>query len=284
MAILTIGRREQSPKVVDSTQRSRDRQIDSCATRYQCIYRVNLTMHGRRPQRALRIRSAITEQIDQIKLDPTLTNDTAGGHEHESFFNGRTLRTGIKNHLGYLDNIGRQTAMANRILRHELQQRGVPKVVSPLKDNMLMNQPGMLLEMRTQTRRIAGVKKLHRETKRRILNSFVMRQADLSSERWPLDMRLQSDPTRESMLTSNRHLRVAELERGLEDLSIGRTRKPWMKLSNLLRGERIVLSVTTEQILGLMLEVVEVGLGWELSNWHGELPLVCPGPRFAGRK
>ncbi len=45
-----------------------------------------------------------------------------------------------------------------------------------------------------------------------------------------------------------------------------------------------MVSVTTEQILGLMPEVVEVGAGREGSNRHDELPFVCPGPHLEGRK
>jgi hypothetical protein len=36
------------------------------------------------------------------------------------------------------------------------------------------------------------------------------------------------------------------------------------------------------QVLGLLLEMVKVGVGWELSYRHDELPFVCPGPHMEG--
>ena len=39
-----------------------------------------------------------------------------------------------------------------------------------------------------------------------------------------------------------------------------------------------------EQVLGLILEVVEVGIGWEASYRHDELPFVCPRSALTGRK
>jgi hypothetical protein len=38
--------------------------------------------------------------------------------------------------------------------------------------------------------------------------------------------------------------------------------------------------VFSEQIAGLIPEMVQVGVGWEASYRHNELPFVCPGVRI----
>src|SRR5437763_1145592 len=53
-----------------------------------------------------------------------------------------------------------------------------------------------------------------------------------------------------------------------------------MELANLLGCVGKTRGVLLEQVAGLVLEVVQVGVGREASYRHNELPFVCPGVRI----
>src|SRR5215469_2049004 len=57
-----------------------------------------------------------------------------------------------------------------------------------------------------------------------------------------------------------------------------------MKFPNSLRRLGVVFGTCFEQVLRLVLEMIEVRVGWKRFYRHDELPLVSPGPHFAGRK
>ena len=57
-----------------------------------------------------------------------------------------------------------------------------------------------------------------------------------------------------------------------------------MKLPNTLSHGGIAGLVPLTQILGLIFEMVEAGLGRETLNWHIELPFVSPRSAYDGQK
>jgi hypothetical protein len=52
-----------------------------------------------------------------------------------------------------------------------------------------------------------------------------------------------------------------------------------MEFTQQLGGGESAGSVRFEEVFGLIFEVIEIWIGWELSYRHGELPFVCPGPQ-----
>jgi len=97
-------------------------------------------------------------------------------------------------------------------------------------------------------------------------------------------VRFQSRPAGESRLASDGELRVTELELGGEDFSIGGAAEAGMKFSDSLRHSGSVGAVLLEEVFRLILEMVEVGIRWETSDRHNELPFVCPRSALMGRK
>ena len=57
-----------------------------------------------------------------------------------------------------------------------------------------------------------------------------------------------------------------------------------MKFPDSLRCTRVARGMFFQQVFGLVLEVIEVGVGWEASYRHGELPFKRPRSAFTGRK
>jgi hypothetical protein len=49
-----------------------------------------------------------------------------------------------------------------------------------------------------------------------------------------------------------------------------------MELADHLRRAQAVGGMSLDEVFGLVLQLVEVGIGWEDSYRHDELPFVCP--------
>ena len=86
------------------------------------------------------------------------------------------------------------------------------------------------------------------------------------------------------MLVGDGELRITELDLRGKDGLIRRLPEARMKFANQLRRGQRARSMSLQQVFGLLLQVVKVGAGGELSNRHNELPFVCPGPHREGRK
>ncbi len=100
--------------------------------------------------------------------------------------------------------------MANWILGHEFQQGWIVKVVSAFKNDALVGELRMALQVGAQTYYISGIEKVDTTAKRRVLNAFMVRQIELVGERRLLDVPLESCPTRKSGLARDGQLRVTE--------------------------------------------------------------------------
>jgi hypothetical protein len=57
-----------------------------------------------------------------------------------------------------------------------------------------------------------------------------------------------------------------------------------MKFPNALRRSGIAGGMFLQQVFGLILEMVEVGIRWEAAYRHGELPFMRPRSALTGRK
>jgi hypothetical protein len=68
--------------------------------------------------------------------------------------------TGIQDDLRHLDDIGRQSSAANRILGDELEQRRVPEVVAAFERDVLRYEIGVSFQMGVQAFSRTAVKKL----------------------------------------------------------------------------------------------------------------------------
>src|SRR5436305_9775674 len=113
--------------------------------------------------------------------------------------------------------------MANRIFRCEFQQGWIAKVISTLENDPPNYKFGILLQVKAQSRYVAGIQKLHTAAKDRVFNSLVVRQIELVGKGGLLNVLFQSCPTRESRLSRNGKLRITKPKRSAEDFSkIGR--------------------------------------------------------------
>ena len=119
--------------------------------------------------------------------------------------------------------------MSDRILRHELQQRRIPKIVPSFEHNALLRKLRMLLEMRPQTSYIAGVDQLHGPAKCGVFNALMMRQIQTVGEHGLFNVPLQPCPTRKAGLARDDKLRVCKAKVHSKDFVIGCTGKSRMK-------------------------------------------------------
>jgi hypothetical protein len=109
-----------------------------------------------------------------------------------------------------------------------------------------------------------------------------MRQVQPICSDWLLNAPFQACPAEKAVLAGNGKLRIAELELGGKDGFVGKALKARMEFANELRRSQRAKGVGLPQVFGLLFEVVEVGMGRELSYRHDELPFVCPGPHMEG--
>ena len=126
--------------------------------------------------------------------------------------------------------------------------------------------------------------KIDRATEYRILDAFMMRQIEAVDESWLLDVPLQPRPAVEPRFACDGELGIAELQVRTEDFGVGRMMESGMKLPDALRYLRRARSMSSQQVLRLMFEVIEIGIGREWSYRHDELPFVRPRSALTGRK
>src|SRR5271169_2757669 len=165
-------------------------------------------MQDRCVEGAVGVRSVIAEKIDQRKLQAAFTRHSPCSHQPERLVNLGLRRAGIKNNLGYINNVRGELAVANRILGDELKQRGVMKIVPTFECDMLMYQLRMLLQITTQSCRVPCVNKIDGTAKNRVFDSFMVGEIQIGRF---FDMLFQPRPALETRLTSDGELRIAEL-------------------------------------------------------------------------
>ncbi len=71
---------------------------------------------------------------------------------------------------------------------------------------------------------------------------------------------------------------------GAENLSIRSGAETRMKFSDFLGSVGLARRVLAQQVFRLIFQVIEIWIGRERSDWHDELPFVCPRSASNGRK
>src|SRR6202451_2955537 len=80
------------------------------------------------------------EEINERKLHTALPGHASRGHKHKGLVAGSGFRPGVENDTCHLNDVGRQRAVANRVLRDKLKQGRIAKVVAAFKENVLVDQ------------------------------------------------------------------------------------------------------------------------------------------------
>jgi hypothetical protein len=240
LAVLRVGPRKQPTGIFDAPQGRCHRQIDSSAAPDQSVHRFELAVQGRCLCSAVGIRSVIAQEIDQRKLQATFTRYTPSRDEHERLVLCGLARPSIENDLGHLNDVRRQSAMTNRILSNEFQQRWIPKVVPAFENDVLMHKIRMLIQVRAQTNYVTCIEEFHGAAKWCIFNSLLVRQIQSIGERWFFDVTFQPRPARKSIFAGDCKLRVTEAEMGVEDFSVHGPTKTRVKFPDPLGYSRSV--------------------------------------------
>jgi hypothetical protein len=174
--------------------------------------------------------------------------------------------------------------MPNGILSDEFQQRWIPKVVPAFENDLLMHKSGMLIQVCTQTRHVTCIEELHGMAKCRIFNSLLVRQIQSIGERWFFNVPFQPRPAGKSMFAGDCKLCIAEAELCVEDFSVRGPVETRMEFPEPLGRCLVAGIMILEQVFRLISEVIEVGIRWEASYRHDELPFVCPRSAIYGQK
>jgi hypothetical protein len=80
----------------------------------------------------------------------------------------------IENGASDLDDIRRQAVVTNRILRNELEQRGLMKIVGAFEYDVLVDDARMTLEVVAQPVNVTIVEQVDGSTKSHVVDALVM--------------------------------------------------------------------------------------------------------------
>src|SRR5580700_4067496 len=158
------------------------------------------------------------------------------------------------------------------------------KVVPTFECDVLIHQFRMLFQVRAQTGCVAGINEIYGAAKNRVFDSFMVREIQLIGERRLFDVLLKSRPALKTSLTSDSELCVTELQRRDKNFSVRGATETWMKFPDALGRSGVACGMFLQQVFGLMLEMIEVGIRGEASYGHAELPFIGPRSAFTGRK
>ena len=176
MALVVVSRGKGFARRLDLARRRRSDQVDTSATTDQCLDRLPFTVDESRPHGAIRTGTEVAQQVDERDLHAALARHAARTHETERHVHrsliGASAR--LEDGASYLDDVRRQAVVTNRILRHELEQRRLAKVVAPFEHDVLLDQTGMLREVLAQAVGIAVIEQLDGSTKGHVLDALVM--------------------------------------------------------------------------------------------------------------
>ena len=101
--------------------------------------------------------TAGAEKIDQRNLHAAFARNPARRHKAQRLLQRESIRAGIDEHFGNLDDIFGQAAAPNGILGDELNQRGIAEIVVAFKDDPLPHQRHMPAQIGSQSFGIAGI-------------------------------------------------------------------------------------------------------------------------------
>jgi hypothetical protein len=175
MTVFAAGGRKQPTEIRDASKSCSDRQIDLSTALDEGVRCLKLAMRDCRLDSGVWVRSVIAKEIDQWELYMTFARYASRRDEAKRFVDRGLVWASVDYHLGYLDNVERQSASANWIFRSKFQQRWIPKIVSAFEFDMLMHQIWMFLKVSAQVWDISLIEKIHGTTKGGVFNSFVVR-------------------------------------------------------------------------------------------------------------
>ncbi len=119
-------RRGEASDVVGPSQANGRRQAESRAALQEPLGRGDFAMREGRLESAVQVRAGVGEQVDELALDAALPHDPSGADEPERVVD--LLLTAlhalgrVQDDASHRDDVGRQSAVADRVLRHEPEQ------------------------------------------------------------------------------------------------------------------------------------------------------------------
>ena len=160
VAVCFAGCWKQTIEIGGVSQSGGYRQIDGSTVLDQSGDRFELAVRRRGMESAGGVSAVLAEEIDQRKLHATFTRYAAGGNEHECLIECGLFYARIEDDLHYMNDIGRQLAVAYGILRGECQQRGIAKIISAFEKDTLAAKSRMLPQMSAQACCISRVEQI----------------------------------------------------------------------------------------------------------------------------
>jgi len=103
-----------------------------------------------------------------------LSRHTSGGDKAERFVQGCLLHASVEDDLGDLEDVGRQSVVADWVLGDELKQRWVAEVVPAFEGDMLACEFRMLFQIGAQTRHVAPVEQIDGVAKNGVFNALMV--------------------------------------------------------------------------------------------------------------
>ncbi len=268
----------------DPVEGSGDGEGDRCATPDERVDRLKLKKNGRRLDSGGRVRPLIAEQIDQRDLDTALSWHAAGCDEHKGFIPGLLVGVCFENDSCDVEDVGGQLVTTDGIFCDELQQGWVTEVVSAFEDDALIDELRMLLQKCAQNGDITRVDEVDSAPEDRVFNPLMVFEVELVYLCRCFDVVLQSCPAGEAVLASDGELSSAECQVCIEDFGIRQPGEARVEFAESLGCIQGASSVIADQIFRLVAKMIEAGTGRELTDWHNELPFVCPMSAVLGRK
>ena len=269
LAFAGAGGGKQAASGIEIAEGCGDGERDAAAATDQRGEGLEGAVQGSRFHGSAGIDATIAEQIDERDLPAALLGHAAGGDECQRDFTLGRGGAGVENDLCDFDDVGRHGSAADGIFGDELNERRIVEVVPALKRDVLVYEFGMQLEPGAETLRVAGVDQIDGVTEDGVLDAFVMRQVEAVGERGLLNVTLEARPAGIAALAGDGELRVAEREFRVVNFRVARVAEAGMELADALSRVRGARGMGAQQGFGLMLEVVEVGIGRESSYRHG---------------
>ena len=280
VTVLAAARWKEPAYLLHPSQGSRHDQIDTGTTPEECLHCIELSVHCRCSCRAAGVGSVVAKKIDQWDLDTTLAGYVAAGDQLQRLIECGLGEPSLEDDLGYGNNVRGETAAARWVFRDKLEQRWIAKVVATFEGNPTPNQTGMVTQVGAQPLDISGVEKVDRPPECRVRNSLLVRHVQAIGGCRSFNSSFQSPPTREPTFACNGELRVGDPEGRGKDVMVTGLAEARVKLPDPLGGIRAAASVFSQQVFGLMFEMIEIGMGWEGSYGHNELPFLRPRSAF----
>jgi hypothetical protein len=173
--ILCTRRRKALSSDFRPSYRSGDREIDVRASPQQRDDRLGFVVSERGQNRWIRVGSAIAEQVDEWNLYAAFawhfSRTDQPKHRVDAAF--VCAGAGIEDDLDDVDDVRRQSSMANGVLRCKFQQRRIADVACGLETDPLTNDIRMACEMRAQPIDITRVEQVDCSTKCRGVDLLV---------------------------------------------------------------------------------------------------------------